>query len=359
MYLAGDETYRILTDRVSFVTLEPTTPVIGPGPAGSFDNGGAWLYSAFRQQGDERIGFYHAEDWEWPAGLNFIAWKSVALATSSDNGASWAKHGQILTGSEMKPEEATWGGNGDFSVIYDHVRERWTAFYANHFIKMAISEDPAALPGTWFKRAADGTFSEPGLGGQGAPVPGLEGHPGGNPSVHFNSFVGKWIMIWHTWHGALPWSGSLWISASADLLQWETPILVVPRDAQCAHVWYPTIAGTTDTLAGHAADLSYACFPDSSSNLRDFVTRTIQFDVAAGVGGDRLVLKQGTAPTSRTLRVRSDPNMDLGAGNGSSDDPVASSPQLYRDSFTALLSPLSTASQLARRSSRYVSVTPS
>ena len=32
-------------------------------------------------------------------------------------------------------------------------------------------------------------------------------------------------------------------------------------------------------------------------------------------------------------------------------------PQLYRDSFTALLSPLSTAAQLARKSSRYVSVT--
>lgn len=325
LYFAGDYTYRTMTDRTSYVTLEPAQPVIGPGPPGSFDNNGAWLYSVFRKQGDELIGFYHAEDTEWPADPDedFIAWMTAALATSSDNGHTWTKHGQFLTPAATKPDEPTWGGNGNFSVVWDEDRGRWTAFYSNHFLKMAISEDPDARPGTWFKLGADGTFSVPGLGGAGLPIADLQSHPGGNPAVHFNTYLGRWVMVWHTWQGHSPSPESLWLSTSPDLLEWAPPTLLVSPATPEARVWYPTVAGSSSELAGQTADLTYANFPDRTSVQREFTTREIRFDVAAGVTGRKLVLKQGSDPSRRVLRVRSrDPGIDLGQGAGSFDDPT-------------------------------------
>ena len=60
----------------------PATPCIANGPPGSYDNGGAWLYDVFRISGDNLVGFYHAEDREWPGQFNpnNAVWKSIELA---------------------------------------------------------------------------------------------------------------------------------------------------------------------------------------------------------------------------------------------------------------------------------------
>jgi hypothetical protein len=94
------------------------------------------------------------------------------------------KKGLIITSSRAKPEKPTWGGCGDFCIVRDENRKRWVCFYQEGRLCVAVSEDEDGKPGTWQKYYR-GVFSEPGLGGQNAPLPSLAKYAGGNPSVHF------------------------------------------------------------------------------------------------------------------------------------------------------------------------------
>lgn len=46
-----------------------------------------------------------------------------------------------------------------------------------------------------------GEFTEPGLEGKESSIEVLKSHPGGNPSVHFNTYLKWWLRVWHTWQG--------------------------------------------------------------------------------------------------------------------------------------------------------------
>ena len=251
----------------------PTGSVLTKGAStNDFDNGGAWLMSVFRQDGDNLIGFYHGEDHYWPGypDSGGIAWKSIAFCSSTDNGITWTKGGQIITSPMAKPATPTWGGSGDACVVYDAENSRWVCFYQQHCIYTAISTNEIPLPGTW-KKYYNGAYTEPGLGGNETPVPGLAGHPGANPSVHFNTHLKKWVMVWHTWNDT-----GLWLSVSDDLLNWQTPINVVSASSP-ERKWYPTIIGRTDVLASEYANLYYAYWPDKANWQRQFLGVPIRF----------------------------------------------------------------------------------
>jgi hypothetical protein len=273
MYWAGEPSYR--SRGADVFHQHGAQAVLFKGEKGSYDNGGAWLYSVFPQIGGKQksalIGFYHAEDHEFsgdPAS-HFIAWKSVALATSSDNGKSWEKRGQIISSARAKPEMPQWGGNGDFCVVRDEKNARWICFYQEHFLCMATSHDDGARPGTW-RKFYNGDFSEPGLGGRNSPIPVLQSVPGGNPSVHWNTFLRRWIMVWQQWE-----HGKLWISSSRNLTDWTKPKLLLAQDGE--KLWYPTIIGESDVVAGENALLCYARFKDAALSEREFLARPIQF----------------------------------------------------------------------------------
>ena len=222
MYWAGSTSYR--THGPSILASEDPQVVLRPGPKNSHDNGGAWLCSVFRD-GDQRlIGFYHAEDQEFSAkpSSRFIAWKSICHCTSSDHGKTWEKGGQIITSSSTKPAKPTWGGCGDFCIVWDPNEKCWVCFYQEHFLHVAMSREHDGKPGTW-KKYFDGKFEEPGLGGRQTPIPGLEDHAGGNPSVHFNTFLDRWVMVWATWDQSSPHPNSIWMSTSSDLQKWASP----------------------------------------------------------------------------------------------------------------------------------------
>jgi hypothetical protein len=264
--------------------------VIQKGEPGAFDNNGAWLYSVFRSSGNDLIGFYHGEDTQWPGAPSehFIAWKSIALATSSDNGVTWTKQGQILRTNAVKPSLPAWGGNGDFSVVWDVDNARWVMFYTDSSalgsadIKLAVSPDPQARPGTWLKWR-NGAFQEPGLSGAASATPAPVPLLGGNPSVHYNTHIGRWIMVYHSW------AGSLWLSSSADLIQWDAPRLLLAA-APGERLWFATIVGDTDQIAGRDATLVYAYFPNNTLSQRQFVTQTIRIDSSHGARCRRLDL---------------------------------------------------------------------
>ena len=275
MYWPGSTSYRTLGSSID--AMKDPLAVLKPGPPGEFDQGGAWLFAVFRKNGDELLGFYHAEDHAFTGdpSSKFVAWKSIARCTSRDNGKTWQKTGPIITSARPKPAAPTWGGCGDFCVVRDDQRDRWVCFYQEHFLSVAESSDAGGLPETWLKYHR-GEFRQPGLGGESTPIPGLTKCPGGNPSVSFNQFLNKWLMVWHTWDMNSPHPNSIWISTSGDLRDWTAPRLVVAA-TEAERNWYPTLLGETDQSGGEVMQLCYAHFADKSASNRQFVVRDVTF----------------------------------------------------------------------------------
>lgn len=250
--------------------LQPSSSVFGSrGNYDTYDNGGSWLMSVSRQEGDNFIGFFHAEDHWYPHTTNDIAWKSIGVTYSSDKGKTWESGKQIITSATPKPSSPTWGGTGDNCVVWDHINNRWLCYFQEHTISMAISTDPNGAPGTW-KKYYNGGFTEDGLGGRQSPLPGLSSVPGGNPSVHWNTNLSKWVMVYHGWDPA-----NIYVSTSADGIDWDTPQSII-SSAIGGKAWYPTIIGDTDVKAGQTAKIYYA---DIASNFsyRMFKAREIKF----------------------------------------------------------------------------------
>lgn len=250
--------------------LQPGNAVFGRrGNFNTYDNGGSWLMSVFRRQNDDFIGFYHAEDHWYPHTTNDIAWKSIGVTYSNNKGKTWQAGNQIITSATPKPATPTWGGTGDCCVVWDLVNSRWLCYYQENTISMAISTDPQGAPGTW-KKYYFGGFTEDGLGGRQSPLPSLASVPGGNPSVHWNTYLLKWVMVWHGWNPT-----SIYISASDDGITWDTPKSIIVSEIG-GRAWYPTIIGNTDVEAGQVAKIYYADIAADFS-YRNFKSRTITF----------------------------------------------------------------------------------
>ena len=222
--------------------------------------------SVHRHNGDTLIGFYHGESHWYPRNGDYTAWKSICLAYSYDNGYTWEDQGPIVTSNQPKPETRTWGGAGDCCVVWDTVNARWNCYHQEHNIRLAVSYDPLGAPGTW-KKFYTGEFNEDGLGGMSAPLSNLSNVGGANPSVHWNTFFGKWVM---TYHG---WDGGIYVTLSNDGLIWEYPRKIISKQGH--NRWYPTIIGETDTKAGKLARIYYAEF---NSSGRKMAARDILFD---------------------------------------------------------------------------------
>jgi hypothetical protein len=100
--------------------------------------------------------------------------------------------------------------------------------------------------------------------------------------VHYNTYLDRWIMIWHSWEGQSLSPKSIWLSTSADLLNWTSPQVVVDAD-EIEKFWYPTIIGESDVLAGQDAWLYYAYWPDFNNWQRQFIRRSIRFEKSVGI----------------------------------------------------------------------------
>lgn len=271
MFWPGHDSYR--TTGASVFEMHECIKVLPMGGPTDFDNGGAWLHSIFRRGERGMLGFYHAEDHKFPLSPDskWTAYKSIARCTSEDLGLTWSNRAQILTAHQPKPRKAAWSGLGDHCAVWDEKNHRFVCFFQEDAILcMAMSDDSGGKPGSW-KKWFEGGFTEPGLGGRATPIPTLAGHRGGNPSVHWNTFLQQWVMVWHRW------AGDLWISTSGDLLAWSPPNLLLSKPSDAGKAWYPTLIGESDQVGGESVTLLYAEFPDSKNAARKFQTRDLVF----------------------------------------------------------------------------------
>jgi len=122
-------------------------------------------------------------------------------------------------------------------------------------ITMACSEDPAGAAGTWKKWdgkafTVEGCNGQTQLGGANIKIANLDTYAGGNPSVMWNHYIGKWVMVYHSW------SRRICLSTSADGIAWEAPISLNLGEEEAM---YPNlISEEGDQTGGQAVRMYYA-----------------------------------------------------------------------------------------------------
>jgi len=145
-----------------------TIPTLNSGTADGFSDCGRWLADTKRLVNGQIHGFVHAE-----TGCNYAVnqtRKSLAYATSSDNGVSWSTPQQIITGPDA-PWVGHMTGEGDCTVV-----DGKDSYYYAYCLRASdwrtiVARAPVAAPGpgNWRKWFGN-TWSEPGLAGQATPI---------------------------------------------------------------------------------------------------------------------------------------------------------------------------------------------
>lgn len=130
----------------------------------TYNSCGLWMNGEKALTGSSYLGIVHAET-NCDYANNGQTYKSMALATSKDQGETWSLIGQIITSSQL-PIVGAPTGEGDCTWVDD--ASYLYAYCLNSynyglFVARAPISNPN--PGQWFKYF-NGSWSEPGLGGQ-------------------------------------------------------------------------------------------------------------------------------------------------------------------------------------------------
>jgi hypothetical protein len=237
-------------------------------------NSGTWITDVYRGENSTLVGFSHIE-YKNSTGRQV---KSMAVSTSSNGGEKFSDPREILTASRSFDVNNKYQGLGDGCVVKDYANDRFIAFFSevtdikvSPTISMAVSYDPNGAPGTW-KKWHNGDFTEDGLGGQCSPIAVLSRIPGSNPSVHFNTWLSMYVMVFASWENGL------FISYSKDLITWSDPAQII-KAGEVEIIRYPTVIGNSSNFAGQTATLYYAENVDDESGKRDFVQTTLNFEI--------------------------------------------------------------------------------
>ncbi|MFM8846688.1 MAG: hypothetical protein ACKOHN_01395 [Actinomycetota bacterium] len=230
--------------------LEPT----GPGPSLDSEYAGG---SKVLQLPDGRLAMiYHGEHHPCSGDKAEV---TIALATSSDNGATWDRRGAIVTAPPFafgSCDERTFFGAGSFSGVVSPDRNYLYLYYnqwspeesgVTKVVRARIAD--GLVPGTWFKWY-HGRWREPGLGGRAddvLPVPSTptdqEWRAVAIPTVSWNTEYRMWMAVFVSVTG-------FWYSSSPDGLHWSEPrsliedvVLYSPRSLvdHEQYIYYPSL----------------------------------------------------------------------------------------------------------------------
>lgn len=173
----------------SLETLRPMSDIVLQAGTG-FDSCGAWLNSVW-QDGAVIRGWYHAEtECAYPQ-----THKSVAYVESYDGGRTFVKvnypNNQVVTAppAYTDPDLDDEGDHqvirvGDYLYMYFIASRDWQVRVARSHVSQG------GRPGTWYKYH-NGSFSEPGIGGESSPI-----DPSGALTrswVSYNSYLGSYL----------------------------------------------------------------------------------------------------------------------------------------------------------------------
>lgn len=220
-----------------------------------FNDGGSWIIGIRRLNSGKLVGFFHAESW-WS--YDGTAFKSIGVTYSSDNGLTWEQGKRILAPSYPKPQEPAWVGLGDGCVVWNEKRQQYICYYQEveaGGMCMAASSDPEGAPGTWKKWdgkdfTLEGCDQETQIGGKPILIEGLKSVCGSSPSVMWNDYLQKWMMVY------TKWGGDIYLSLSTDGIDWSAPILILTESIKPL---YPNlISEEGDVVGGKKVRLYYS-----------------------------------------------------------------------------------------------------
>jgi len=255
LVVAGVSTW--LVTGPTLQTLGAATEVLTPTPYGGtgplpIDNGYAGISGVHRGKDGTLYGYYHAEDHVGFPNLPGTSipgfYARVGLATSSDDGATWAKQGAVIESSQPKGWEY-YSGQADFGAaepgtVADPSGEHLYLYYTEHSriggrgVQICVARaplDPATgVPGEFLKYYQGG-FTEAALGGLDTPVvtgtdfngsDALFGHP------VYSSYLGQYVMVFSIFDWASAADGSvgesgIYVAYSYDATTWSTPEILV------------------------------------------------------------------------------------------------------------------------------------
>ena len=188
--------------------------VLQAGAPGSVNDCGRWLTSATRS-GHEVLGLVHQERaCDYDRGRTE---KSMAIATSSDDGLTWTDLGTVITGRDlMKPDGTI--GEGDCTML-DGLDGYLYAYCQRNSDWQTIVARARMSELTDWRKYYEGTWSEPGLGGNATAI-GFVG-----PGAGYLPEQG-WVAAVST----DPWFGGVRLALSEDkvsFLDLEEPLLTI------------------------------------------------------------------------------------------------------------------------------------
>jgi len=285
LWVAGGGTYgTYLFTTPDFVTLGTPTMVFGPSGTGTtaFDADYAGAGSVFpASDGTALLMIYHAENHLFNGvdspGTPFYA--GIGLARSSDNGMTWQREGEIISGHDPQQPTQTGGAGaltpsaievGTFIYVVFREIDQQSGVSGYAVARAPIASDGA--PGTW-EKYDNGAFSTPGLGGSFTPLnitldPAVPGDQR-QPDISFNTSLNAFLM---TTVG----NGGIYALTSSDLITWSASSLVFPAPTPDAAAgtsggprnWYPTLISPSepaDQLTAATGYLYYANFPGNGT----------------------------------------------------------------------------------------------
>ncbi len=231
--------------------------------------GGIWMESIWRDpETGVLYGWYHQE----PEDVVCYTAPFIGAAISYDEGTTWLDQGTVLEDPyevDCEYENGYFsGGNGDFTVILDVERQYFYFLYSNYggpiqeqgigIARSSLAD--AGQPGTVYRWDGLG-WDQPGISGYTYPIvpadtswAGPEVDAFWGPSVHWNSYLNRYVMLINR-SGGLEWAQEgVYLSFSTDLMTWTIPHKLFNTNA-----WYPQVVGAqpgeSDTLAGQYARL--------------------------------------------------------------------------------------------------------
>jgi len=238
-----------------------------------------WLESAF-DINKTIFGYYHNEvpdvcpprkDVMAP-GYPVIA--KIGAVRSTDGGLTWEDLGWVMGGADTDVKcvsGSPWfaGGSGDFGVLPDRDGKFYYFYFANYSpnraeqglavarLAAADLEHPVGKIQRWYQ----GSWNEPGLNGHSTPMwpstadvyePNTQIFWG--PVIHWNTYLGKYVMVVNRTQDAAWATEGIYMSFSDDIANpasWSAPVKIMDRaeatrgDASKPHWngWYASLQG--------------------------------------------------------------------------------------------------------------------